>query len=93
MTITLNDIKNLANLARIEVTDEEAGKLTGEMDAILGYVGQIKDAVGDVRKEVPKHHNVMREDIPTNETGEYTEKILNNAPAREGDYIKVKKIL
>jgi len=93
MTITLKDIKNLADLARIEVKDEEAEKLTGEMDAILGYVGQIKDAVGDVKKEVPKHHNIMREDIPTNDAGQFTEKILKNAPSREGNYFKVKKIL
>ena len=37
--------------------------------------------------------NVMREDKDPHEAGLYTEKILEQAPAREGDYIKVKKIL
>lgn len=93
MTITKEDIKKLADLARIEISDQEVDKLTPEIDSILDYVGQIKNAVGDVEKLVPKLRNVMREDNPTNKTGEYTEDILNNAPAREGKYIKVKKIL
>jgi len=93
MTITSKDIKNLASLARIEISEEEAERLTSEIDSILGYVGQIKDVVGNIKKEVPKLHNVMREDVVTNTSRQYTDDILNDAPDREGDYIKVKKIL
>ena len=93
MTITSKDIKNLASLARIEISEEEAERLTPEIDSILGYVGQIKNVVGNIKKEVPKLHNVMREDVSTNISRQYTDDILNNAPDREGDYIKVKKIL
>ena len=91
--ITKEDIQNLADLARIEVTPEEAEKLTSEVDSILDYVGQIKDISGDIQGEVPKLRNIMREDIVTNERGGYTEKLLSNAPAREKNYLKVKKIL
>jgi Asp-tRNA(Asn)/Glu-tRNA(Gln) amidotransferase C subunit len=35
----------------------------------------------------------MREDVIVNKAGEYTEKLLGNAPSREGNYLKVKKIL
>ena len=91
--ITKEDIKNLASLARIEIAPEEAEKLTAEVDAILDYVGQIKDISGDIQGEVPKLRNIMREDVVTNEEGEYTEKLLSNAPARERNYLKVKKIL
>ena len=93
MTITSKDIKNLASLARIEISEEEAERLTPEIDSILGYVGQIKNVVGNIKKEVPKLHNVMREDVVTNTSRQYTDDILNDAPDREGDYIKVKKIL
>ena len=91
--ITTTDIKNLANLARIEITEEEASSLTSEIDAILSYVGQIQNAVGDVDNTLPKLHNVMRQDVVTNETSQYTEAILQNAPSREKKYLKVKKIL
>ena len=91
--ITKEDIKNLANLARIEIPQEEAEKLTAEVDSILDYVGQIKDVSGDAERKIPKLRNVLREDVVTNEEGEYTEKLLSNAPSREKNYLKVKKIL
>lgn len=91
--ITKEDIKKLADLSRIEISDGEAESLTPEIDSILGYVSKIKDAVGDIEKNVPKHHNIMREDVSTNEGGQYTEVLLDSAPEREGEYVKVKKIL
>ena len=91
--ITKKDIQNLAELARMEISEEETENLTSEIDSILGYVGQIKDSTGGAEKTVPKLRNIMREDVPTNEPKQYTEKLLVNAPEREGSYIKVKKIL
>jgi aspartyl-tRNA(Asn)/glutamyl-tRNA(Gln) amidotransferase subunit C len=91
--VNKEEIKNLANLARIEITDAEAESLTQELDSILGYVGQIKDASSGEVLKTPILKNVLREDVPTNADSEYTEDILNNAPAREGNYLKVKKIL
>lgn len=87
----------MAKLARIEVGDEEAENLSHEFDAILGYVGEIKkldykSSLVEARPQ-PSRFNVMREDGEPHESGIYTEKILEQAPAREGDYIKVKKIL
>ncbi len=37
--------------------------------------------------------NVMREDSNPHESGKYTETLLKAAPQREGQYVKVKKIL
>lgn len=91
--VNIEEIKNLANLARIEISEEEAKTLTSELDSILGYVGQIKDASADEELSVPVLRNVMREDEPLNRDNEYTEDILNNAPNREGRYLGVKKIL
>ena len=93
MTITSKDIKNLAELARIEISESEAEGLTSEIDSILEYIGQTKDAVGDMEKKVPELHNVMRDDVVTNEPGQYAENLLKNSPAKEGNYFKVKKIL
>ena len=91
--ITTQEIKHLADLARIEMTDTEAEKMTNDVDSILEYVGQIKEVSGDSAQTVPKLRNVMREDITTNKPGEYTEALLQNAPSREENYLKVKKIL
>lgn len=91
--VNKEEIKNLANLARIEITDTEADSLTTELYSILGYVGQIKDASTSEILNTPVLKNVLRDDVPTNKDNEYTEDILNDAPSREGSYLKVKKIL
>ena len=93
MAITKKDVKNLADLARIEIDDKETGKMTKEIDSILVYVGQIKEVKVTSEKVVLKLHNVMRDDVVTNAPNQYAEKILRNAPAREKSYLKVKKIL
>ena len=89
-------VLDLAKLARIEIGTEEAESLSHEFDAILGYVGEIKNikvlpSVSDSQGKTLR--NVMREDISPHESWIYTEKILAQAPAREGNYLKVKKIL
>ncbi|MFZ2484358.1 MAG: Asp-tRNA(Asn)/Glu-tRNA(Gln) amidotransferase subunit GatC [Minisyncoccia bacterium] len=89
-------VLNLAKLARIEIGNEEAESLSHEFESILKYVGEVKKATTEQHSnnlESVGVFNVMREDTNPHESGLYTEKILNQAPAREGDYIKVKKIL
>lgn len=93
MAITKEEVEHLAKLARIELLSNEVENFTYEIESILKYVGQIKEVSGDTEKANPKLRNVMREDVVTNNSGEYTEQILNNAPFREGNYLKVKKIL
>ncbi|MEK7461472.1 MAG: Asp-tRNA(Asn)/Glu-tRNA(Gln) amidotransferase subunit GatC [Patescibacteria group bacterium] len=91
-----DEVLKLAKLVRIEMGDTEAENLTREFDAILGYVGEVKEVMNDgqnITAEANPIRNVMREDGYPHESGTYTEKILEQAPAREGDYIKVKKIL
>ncbi len=100
------EVLKLAKLARIEISAEEAESLSHEFEAILNYVGQVKKisdptlalplvrgGLGGVHQASEGEVNVLREDINPHESGIYTEAILENAPAREGDYIKVKKIL
>lgn len=91
--ITTDEIKHLAGLARIEISEGEITGMTSEIDSILGYVGQITSATSEVSHSVPPLRNIMRDDISTHTSGQYTEALLQNAPAREGNLLKVKKIL
>lgn len=91
-------VLSLAKLARIDLKDDEAESLSSEFGAILGYVGEVKEAGKGSEvslDEKESHHliNVLREDKEPHETGIYTEALLEQAPMREGGYIKVKKIL
>lgn len=89
------DVKHLANLARIAITDDESGSLAKDMTEILGYVSEIEEMTGSKEKEktVGPLHNVFREDTDAHEPGIYSEDLLNLAPDRKGDYLQVKKIL
>ena len=92
-------ILKLANLSRIDLSETEAGKFSNEFDKILEYVGEVKIAVktsakletGNKERFIPR--NVFRSDEKPHKKGIYTEAILEQAPAREKNYIKVKKIL
>ncbi|OHB05347.1 MAG: hypothetical protein A3A26_02040 [Candidatus Zambryskibacteria bacterium RIFCSPLOWO2_01_FULL_47_14] len=88
-------VLDLAKLARIKISNEEAEILSHEFKSILDYVGQIKNAGFKINDLGFKNEigNVMREDGEPHESGIYTEKLLAEAPERSGNYIKVKKIL
>lgn len=91
----IKDIEKLAKLARIELTEEEKAKYLKDIGAILNYVDQIKGAVAQVggEKKAGELRNVMRADEGVNESGINTGVIVAEFPKKEGDYLKVKKIL
>ena len=91
-----DEVLKLAQLSRISISKEEAENLSHEFESILGYVGEVK-SVHAPEKSISRGDfdlaNVFRKDGMPHESGIYTEKILNEAPSREGNFIKVKKIL
>jgi aspartyl-tRNA(Asn)/glutamyl-tRNA(Gln) amidotransferase subunit C len=89
------DIERLAKLARIEVTEVEANALAEDITSILGYISEINDMTGssEGEKRLGAVYNVFREDTEPHESGLYTEALLAEAPERDGQYFKVKKIL
>lgn len=88
------DIENLANLARLEIPEEEKETLRKEVDSILEFVGQIKELTPpEPVKEASAVRNVFREDTDPHLSGEHTEALLAEAPQTEDGYIRVKKIL
>jgi len=92
-----DEVLKLAKLARIDMQDAEAEKLSTEFEAILGYVADVKAASASndasASQERPELRNIMREDAEPHETGIFTDKILAEAPASKDGYVVVKKIL
>ena len=93
--ITVKEIEKLAELSRIKLDDSEKKELTKEIDSILTYVDQIKKATVDIDYTPTPGavHNIFREDIVVNTSKEDRDRILNEAPDREGEFIAVKKII
>jgi len=100
--ITTGDIQKLAELSRIKIAPEEQESLRLEIESILGFIDQIKKVSqvsdgtfgkGSNLVSGDALHNVMRDDGEPHMSSEFTEKILSTAPAQEGNYLKVKKIM
>jgi aspartyl-tRNA(Asn)/glutamyl-tRNA(Gln) amidotransferase subunit C len=94
MSVDKEIVKRVARLARIAVTDEEAASLQGELNTILGFVEQLNEV--DVTGVEPMTSVIavkprMRDDV-VNDGGKAAE-IVANAPAREGNFFVVPKVI
>ena len=88
------DVGYVANLARIDLTEEETALFQGQLDQVLHYVEQLDEL--DVAGVEPTAHafpvfNVLRKD----EVGQSLAHadVIANAPAASGGEIRVPKII
>lgn len=93
--ITKSQVKELAELARLGLTEQEIVSLAKEMTTILDYARALDEV--DTEKVKPTCQtsdlrNIFRDDEVSVSEISIEEKLLN-APMREKDFIKVKKVL
>lgn len=89
------DIRKLARLCRLRLTDEEVTKYQEELGAILAYVEQLQDV--DVSGYEPTSQvtgltNVVRADTEI-DYGVSPSDLLKNAPAQQANQFKVKRMI
>jgi aspartyl-tRNA(Asn)/glutamyl-tRNA(Gln) amidotransferase subunit C len=94
MSVDAATVRRIAHLARIAVADDEVAHLQGELNAILAFVEQLSEV--DVEGVAPMTSVTpmamkKREDVVTD--GEIPELIVRNAPATEGNYFVVPKVV
>ena len=93
--ITKEEVEHVARLARLALSEEEKVRYTGQIEAILGYIEQLKAVNTDnvpLTTHVLPMSNVWREDVADQHLCN-PEDLLKNAPDREGPFFKVKKII
>ncbi len=93
-TISRDDVAKLAKLARLALTDDEIDAFAGQLDAILGYVGQIQaiDTSGVRPTGNPlKSENVTRPDAVQPSLTQ--QQALAEAPAADEGRFAVPQIL
>jgi aspartyl-tRNA(Asn)/glutamyl-tRNA(Gln) amidotransferase subunit C len=91
--MTDEEIKNLAHLARIDITDTEVQKFRSEIEPILAYVAQINDVqIDDIDPDYITK-NVMRPDIANSADAHEHDLVIKNAPDTQDGFYKVPKIL
>jgi aspartyl/glutamyl-tRNA(Asn/Gln) amidotransferase C subunit len=87
------DVKALAELARLQVSDEELVRLEKEIPDILKFVETIQSANTGTEARSSELRNVMRADENPHESGIYTERLLKAAPKEEGNRVVVKQVV
>jgi aspartyl-tRNA(Asn)/glutamyl-tRNA(Gln) amidotransferase subunit C len=94
MSVDKETVKRVARLARIAVSDDEAERLRGDLNTILGFVEQLNEV--DVTGVEPMTAVVsmkmrMREDVVTD--GDVPAKVLANAPGGADQFFVVPKVV
>tara|TARA_Y100001968_G_scaffold56878_1_gene47975 strand:- start:34 stop:321 length:288 start_codon:yes stop_codon:yes gene_type:complete len=92
--ISSSDVRKVAQLARLELPEDQIETYTAQLEEILSYVQQLQEI--DTQDVPPTTRavevvNSMREDLV--EINSFREDILNQAPHREGDFFRVPKII
>jgi aspartyl-tRNA(Asn)/glutamyl-tRNA(Gln) amidotransferase subunit C len=92
--ISTDQVKHVANLARLSITEEDAELFASQLDAIITFAEQLNEV--DTENVKPTSHvldmkNIMREDIP--KKGLDNEEVVKNAPDHTDGYIRVPSIL
>jgi aspartyl-tRNA(Asn)/glutamyl-tRNA(Gln) amidotransferase subunit C len=94
MSVSSEQVRHIANLARIAMSDEEVERLVPEINNILGWVEQLgevdTDGVEPLTAVIDQKLR-LRDDKVTD--GNCREEILANAPDAEHGFFAVPKVI
>lgn len=94
MSLTKDDVKKIARLARLHVADEQCDELANELGSILNFVEQLSQVNTDgiALTNSPVHHTMrLRDDVIT--AGNAPELVLKNAPDGHMNFYTVPKVV
>jgi len=92
--ITKEVVSDIANLARIEMSETEREKIAKTFAPIMEMIDQVNEIELDdnIQRDFSLR-NVMREDQLRDDTSENREEVLREFPETKDNYLKSKKIL
>ena len=94
MSLDPATIRRIASLSRIRVEEDQVESLQHELNSILGWIEQLNEVNIDGVAPLagaPGMTQALRADVVND--GGYPEKVLANAPDREGDFFTVPKVV
>jgi aspartyl-tRNA(Asn)/glutamyl-tRNA(Gln) amidotransferase subunit C len=94
MSVSPEQVRHIARLARIAMSDEELERLVPELNAIIGWVEQLgevdTDGVEPLATVIDQQLR-LREDAVTD--GDIRDEILANAPEAQHGFFAVPKVI
>jgi aspartyl-tRNA(Asn)/glutamyl-tRNA(Gln) amidotransferase subunit C len=94
MSIDRKTVDHVAMLARLALTEEERERAQEQLSAILEHINVITEA--DTSQVPATAHILPVENVMTADTSRPSfppDELLANAPAREGEYFRVRAVL
>jgi len=94
MSVDIATVRRIAHLARIAVSEENAEAMTGELNAILGFVGQLNEVdVTGVEPMTSVTPMNMKKRADKKIDGDRAADIVANAPSAEDGFFLVPKVV
>lgn len=94
MSVDVQTVKRVARLARLAVNEQDAERMTGELNGIIGFIEQLAevnvDGVEPMTSVIPTNLR-RREDAVTD--GNKAADIVANAPESEENFFLVPKVV
>jgi len=92
-TITKKEVEHIAKLARLELTGEEIEKMQKELSEILDYFNLLKrtKTKGKISKVI-KEKKALRKDQIKSQPESVVKKLIEAAPDKKENHIKVKAV-
>ena len=87
------DLEHICRLAHLELSEEEKGYLSVQMDKILDWVGELARLETTEEGKFSPVDFCLRLEADCFEPSLPLEEVLRMAPEKEGDFIKVPKVL
>lgn len=91
MALTKEEVKRLAELSRLELSEAEAARMESTLDPVLAYVGRLSqvDTAGIPEREEIDPGLGLRQDVVDGCPPEVRTAIVANFPDRLGDALRV----
>jgi aspartyl-tRNA(Asn)/glutamyl-tRNA(Gln) amidotransferase subunit C len=94
MSVTNDQVRHIAKLARIAMSDEEIARLAPELNAIIGWVEQLAEVNTDGVEPLTAVINLklrLRDDVVND--GNIRDEVLANAPEAQHGFFAVPKVI
>jgi aspartyl-tRNA(Asn)/glutamyl-tRNA(Gln) amidotransferase subunit C len=94
MSVDISTVQRVAHLARIAVTEDDAARMTGQLNTILGFVEQLNEVnVDGVEPMTSVTPMAMKKRPDVVDDGEKAADIVANAPIHEENFFVVPKVV
>ncbi|MCM2399971.1 Asp-tRNA(Asn)/Glu-tRNA(Gln) amidotransferase subunit GatC [Rhizobium sp. S153] len=94
MSVDLKTVKRVAHLARIALNEEEAQRMMGELNGILGFVEQLSEVdVTGIEPMTSVTPMAMKKRADVVNDGNKADDIVANAPETDRNFFLVPKVV